>query len=820
MALPAFLPGALQLANPRSEALRGVKDSEWESVLSDWRFVRLLLPVRQAYGDSLPDWVRDRVDAHLADNAIRFERIKQTYRTVARALDLAGAAHVVLKGFSLFPGYVEHPRFRPQSDIDLYCPSDSMEPAHKALLGLGYRGLPWGHHLAQDHLPVLAPPSDWKWRGNLFDPDIPIGLELHFCWWDSAATRISPQRLEEFWSRRTLRQVDGTTFWALHPADNLGYTALNLLRDFLRGSVAADQAYGLARFLHRSGEDPSFWQSWKLLHDDSVRRLEAVSFLLAERGFGCRLPEEAREEVDRLPPGVDLWFKQFPDSVFTPAEHRKKDSLWLHLNLVESPVDRALLLFKRLAAVPKRVPTFETVLTRKPSVNDSAQEARGRTGWLDFCRDSMQYAVWAASRAVHHLSVLPPVLCRGAWYWLGSRRLGSQFWTFFAASICFDFGMTMFFFLYNLFLIDHGYKEDFLGLMTSTMNIGSLAMTIPAGILVHRLGLRKAMVFCLLLAPGVFGVRALVESRSALLWFALLAGGATTIWAVAISPAIARLTDERNRARGFSVVFSSGIGAGVLANLVASRMPGWFRELRPAVSPAEAKQWTLLVACAIVALGAIPLSRVRFASLPPGPRNLYPRSPFLWRFLPALALWSLVTGSLSPLSNVYFSQFLKAPLERMGVIFSLSQLCQVFGVLLAPYLFRKLGLVSGIASTQWITALFLLFLASTSAPFSAALIYVIYSGFLWMSEPGLFTLLMDRVSPAEQPGASSLNFFVITVSQAVAVAITGSGFARYGYPTVLAAMAVVAAVAAGSFWMLLGREFQAARKPETAALNG
>jgi predicted MFS family arabinose efflux permease len=144
----------------------------------------------------------------------------------------------------------------------------------------------------------------------------------------------------------------------------------------------------------------------------------------------------------------------------------------------------------------------------------------------------------------------------------------------------------------------------------------------------------------------------------------------------------------------------------------------------------------------------------------------------------------------------------------------------VFGVLLAPYLFRKLGLVSGIASTQWITALFLLFLASTSAPFSAALIYVIYSGFLWMSEPGLFTLLMDRVSPAEQPGASSLNFFVITVSQAVAVAITGSGFARYGYPTVLAAMAVVAAVAAGSFWMLLGREFRTAQKAETAALNG
>jgi hypothetical protein len=429
MALPAFLSEAMQLQNPRSEALRAVKDSEWESVLSDWRFVRLMLPLRQTCGDGLPDWVRDRVDAHLADNAIRFERIKQTYRTVAQTLQLAGADHVVLKGFSLFPGYVEHPRFRPQSDIDLYCPPDSMERAHQALIGLGYQGLHSGHHLAKDHLPVLAPPSDWKWRGNFFDPDIPIGLELHFCFWDTASSRISPQRFEEFWLRRTVRQVDEITFLALHPVDNLGYTALNLLRDLLRGSVAADQAYGLARFLHTSAEDPSFWQIWKLLHDGSERRLQAVSFLLAENSFGCRLSEEAREEIDRLPPGVDLWFKQFPKSVFSPADHRKKDSLWLHLNLVESHVDRAFLLFKRLAAIPTRVPTFDTVLTREPSASHLCGGPRGRPGLLGLCQDCSKYTFWAASRAVHHLGVLPVVLARGARYWMVSRQAGLQWST-------------------------------------------------------------------------------------------------------------------------------------------------------------------------------------------------------------------------------------------------------------------------------------------------------------------------------------------------------------------------------------------------------
>jgi len=129
---------------------------------------------------------------------------------------------------------------------------------------------------------------------------------------------------------------------------------------------------------------------------------------------------------------------------------------------------------------------------------------------------------------------------------------------------------------------------------------------------------------------------------------------------------------------------------------------------------------------------------------------------------------------------------------------------QVFGVLAAPFLFRKLGLVSGIASTQLAAAVLLGLLAATSGPLSAAIVYVSYTGFLWMSEPGLFTLLMDRVAPGEQTGASSLNFLVISASQAIAVAMTGSAFLRTGYPVSLAAIAALAAISAGSFWLLLG----------------
>ncbi|HVH70399.1 MAG TPA: nucleotidyltransferase family protein, partial [Candidatus Dormibacteraeota bacterium] len=117
--IPDFLMGALQFRDPRREVLRKVKDSEWEVVLTSWQTARLTLLLRQQCGDNLPDWVRSRIDAYLSDNALRFERIKAVYSTIAKAFQNEKADHVVIKGFSLWPGYSEHPRFRPQSDIDL-----------------------------------------------------------------------------------------------------------------------------------------------------------------------------------------------------------------------------------------------------------------------------------------------------------------------------------------------------------------------------------------------------------------------------------------------------------------------------------------------------------------------------------------------------------------------------------------------------------------------------------------------------------------------------------------------------------------------------
>jgi hypothetical protein len=78
---------------------------------------------------------------------------------------------------------------------------------------------------------------------------------------------------------------------------------------------------------------------------------------------------------------------------------------------------------------------------------------------------------------------------------------------------------------------------------------------------------------------------------------------------------------------------------------------------------------------------------------------------------------------------------------------------------------------------------------------------------------------MSKVAPAEQAGASALNFLVISVAQAPAVAVTGVSLFRFGYPPVLGAMAGVAVIAALSFWLLLGKGFLLDAKPTPASLD-
>jgi predicted MFS family arabinose efflux permease len=266
-----------------------------------------------------------------------------------------------------------------------------------------------------------------------------------------------------------------------------------------------------------------------------------------------------------------------------------------------------------------------------------------------------------------------------------------------------------------------------------------------------------------------------------------------------MAPLIAGAVGEKRRATAFSVFFACMFAVGIGGNWLGGVLPLWV----------GSKRTVLLWSAALSAAAVLPTLRLRQLPRAETGSRVWPRSRFLVLYLIPFALWHLATGTFNPFNNVYFAR-LGFAVQRIGSIFSVAQLVQMGALLLAPAIIRRLGLISGIVVMMAATALGLGGLAAQPSGAAAILAYMTYMSFQWMSEPGLNTLLMNRIEERERSGASSLNYLVAFGAQALAAFGAGSLFMRFGYGWTLAGAAMLALIAAGLFRGLL-------RTPETEA---
>jgi len=404
-------------------------------------------------------------------------------------------------------------------------------------------------------------------------------------------------------------------------------------------------------------------------------------------------------------------------------------------------------------------------------------------------------------------------LCRGHWPWLSlfgnslwsSKRFSAGFWVFFTAALLWDFGIGLYFFLFNLFLANLHFKENVLGLVTGALTLGNLAGSVPMSMLVRRIGLRNVLLVGFVSAPLLCMLRTLVIWLPAQIGLAFVAGAALSCWPVCFSPVLARLTTEENRVSGFSIIFATGIGSGTLAGLVSGHIPGMLRRATGVSHLGNDLQLILLFTCGVAMLGIVPLLMLRAG--PPQCQDT-PSSrlfhPYLLRFLPPFALWSLVTGSFTPFAAVYLQQRLRMSLANVGNVFSASELAQFAAVLLAPFLFRRLGTVPGIISAQLATGAALLILCRAHSVAGAIASYLGFMSVQFMSGPGIYTLLMNQLPDEERGAASAVQNITGSLSNAAAAVVTGGMLVKYGYASVFAGFAGIAVLAALLFLVLLG----------------
>jgi MFS family permease len=295
-----------------------------------------------------------------------------------------------------------------------------------------------------------------------------------------------------------------------------------------------------------------------------------------------------------------------------------------------------------------------------------------------------------------------------------------------------------------------------------------------------------------------------------------LAGIAMCGWGVCYLPAVARLTTEANRTSAYSLIFSASVGTSMLGGIVCGYLPQWLRMSGTIMHAADVKRLILLVACGIALVGLLPVLRLRIPAQsseqpahaqPPRRKwtSLWRHNPFLLKYLPLMALWSAVTAAFTPFANVYLSRDLHIPMNRIGLTFSAIQAVQLCMGVLTPVIFRLLGLVNGIIATQLVAAFTLASMAGARHGRLAIALYLGFSAAQWMSSPGLYNLLMNETPDRERSTAAAMTLFCNALAGSAATAAAGILFTRFGYPRVLLGIAVMAAVVAVLFGILIPR---------------
>jgi hypothetical protein len=349
-------------------------EAEWRELLAFADRTQLSLHLRGTPG--LPSWLAEEIESRFAKNAERRRRLRAAYIEAAGALAADGIEFVLLKGFTHETGFGVDGSARVQYDLDLLTRPSGLARARTVFERLGYA--PHGaRSLSEEHGRPLVRPSGWSWRGDYYDPEMPIPIELHSALWSAERDRIQPSGMGEFWSRRRLIEVNGLEIPAFCEVDRLAFAALHVLRHILRHDARPAHVLELARFLDarcgacgtdspsvaRSVPEPAwecaphplrFWDEWRNLHPPDLRALQCVAFRFAHEWFGCALPLAGLRPAPRSPVAIDEWFNAFAWSPVANLTVPNKDTVWLHLALVDGWQDRARVFCHRM--LPLRLP--------------------------------------------------------------------------------------------------------------------------------------------------------------------------------------------------------------------------------------------------------------------------------------------------------------------------------------------------------------------------------------------------------------------------------------------------------------------------------
>jgi MFS family permease len=357
--------------------------------------------------------------------------------------------------------------------------------------------------------------------------------------------------------------------------------------------------------------------------------------------------------------------------------------------------------------------------------------------------------------------------------------------------------------LFNLYLVEAGFGESFVGRAVSMNALGLALTALPAGLLAERWGRRKSLMLGAVLEGIGHVLRASTTHPSSIIAAGFVVGAGQSMFQIAAAPFLSEHSTPKERTHLFSTFFACALLAGVLGSAVGGAVPQAFKAIHPAWTLFTTYRLTLVVA-AFVAVGAI-VPLLAMGRLPEKPLS-HESAPVTKedrrKLVPIAvnaALIGMGAGLVIPFMNLYFKDRFHCSSAQIGTFFSIAQVFTAVASLLGPAIARHFGKLRTAVASELLSLPFLVTLGAERHLPTAVVSFWLRATFMQASTPLVQAFIMETLPPALRARSTSIANMVWNLGWAVSATMAGLIIERFGFAMPFYLTAGLYAIAALTF---------------------
>jgi len=382
---------------------------------------------------------------------------------------------------------------------------------------------------------------------------------------------------------------------------------------------------------------------------------------------------------------------------------------------------------------------------------------------------------------------------------------------FLLAIFFYQLALVFFNLYYNLYLLELGFREDFLGIINGLNPLAAGLVALPGGILSDRFGRQRLILLAFALSILTILGRVYLVSVPVIYTLFFLDGLGFGLYAVAQGPFVFENSQPEERIPLFTLLFLATLVPGIIGNLIGGYLPRLISLLAPGLTPARIFQLALTVPPLSLTVAVSILLRLREKAPPPRPATVLDLSlaPGEWsvvaKFLLTTALISFGASHFLPFMNAFFSRALQATPAQIGLIFSFSQATVALASLSAPLLAERMGKIRAIVFFQSFAVPLLFTMAWAPNLALTAVAFALRNAFMQMVGPIKNPLALSLVSQENRGKVNGILNLVNSLAQSAGSFSAGHIIHSAGYGLSFSVAALTYFISTALFWFFFHR---------------